>query len=350
MRFTGGYSPGWTEPLGTGGGEYDDLPVVELSSGIDLLLTISPALSISQKYRFEYPDYDFEIAELALDYTLRDAAFLTFGLTRVAWGRSPSFPFANLPGREAPAPLGPDEDENTIVARAVIPIGIGGIELLAQNRSAYQADIDAPRADRVGVGAKYNWARERLDLDIGGYYQAGMPGRLFVSGQTTATDWLEVYAEALYADDRLRADDTVPESAEADNNPDFAAAAGVVVGLFENSLDLNAEYFYNGEELTGEVDGGWFPLFHGHNAALNLDYRIPESPLRLRAAYRYNETFGSSVFAPRLTIEAARHLTVDLAAGLLWGPADAGHRAENPDDNDRPAFAAVTFTLHGGIE
>ena len=259
VRFTGGYSPGWTAPLGASGGEYDDLPVVELSSGLDLRLNVSPALSITQKFLFEYPNYDFEVKELALDYTALDAVFLTLGLKRVNWGRSPNFALANLPQRQAQSPLGPDESENTIVARASVPIGIGGIELLAQNKSEYQEDPDSPRADRVGVGAKYNWARERLDLDVGAYYQAGLAGRLFVSGQTTVTDWLELYSEGVMADDRLRADDTVPADAEPRNNPDFGAAVGVVVGLLENSLDLNAEYYYSGEETEREVEGARFP-------------------------------------------------------------------------------------------
>lgn len=362
VRFTGGYSPGWSEPLGSGG-DYEDLPVVELSSSLSLLFSISPALSISQEFSFAYPDYDFEVKELAMDYNLADTAFLTFGLKRINWGRSPNFAFANVPQRQAESPLGPDESENTIVARASVPVDVGGIELLAQNKAEYHEDLDAPSAEHVGFGAKYNWAGEHLDLDLGGYYQSGLAGRLFASGTTTVADWLELYGEGVVADGRLRADDTLPEQdgvadgkvriapghVISDNNPDFGAALGVVAGLFDNSLDLNAEYYYNGEETEGEVAGARFPLFYGHNLALNADYRVPDSPVRLRAAHRYNETFDSSFFAPRITVDVARHLTFDAIGGMLWGTEDAGYRAENPDDGDRPTFVAFTLTLHGQI-
>lgn len=347
IRLVAGYSPGWSQPLG-GGGEYQDLPIIDLRSRFDLLVTVSPALSFSQKITFEYPDYDPELTELALDYTVQDAAFLTLGLRRINWGRSPNFPFTNVLQRRADRPIGSVKSMNTIVGRAAVPVGVGGFEAVLQNKQEYQENIQDPRADRVGAGIKYNYARPRMDIDVGGYYQRGLKGRVFVAGSTTLTDWLELYAEGLMADARLRLDDTTVPTA-GDNNPDFGVGLGVVVGLLNTNLELNGEYFYNGEEAENEVAGYTFPLFWGHNLALNADYRIPHSPLRLRMGYRHNSTAHSGLLVPRVTVSIARHMTFDITGGLFFGPADAGYRAENPDDRNRPAFVSFAVTISGGI-
>ncbi|MFP3960320.1 MAG: hypothetical protein ACLFUX_09140, partial [Spirochaetaceae bacterium] len=63
----------------------------------------------------------------------------------------------------------------------------------------------------------------------------------------------------------------------------------------------------------------------------------------------YNHAARSSLLAPRLTVDLMRHVTLDFTGGVLWGPEDAAYRAENPDDADRPVFAAVTITVHGRI-
>lgn len=371
-RMTLGYSPGWTEPLGTEGA-YEGLSLLQLSSSLTLNLTISKVFEVTQAFSFAYPSYDFRVTKLAVDYTVRDAVFLTLGRTRLNWGRSPNFAYTNLLQRQAENPVSAPNPTGDLVARVSVPIGIGGLELIVQNKDAYQEDPGSPSPERFGYGGKFNLARERLDLDVGAFYQRGLSGRAFVSGQTTVFDWLEVYGEALVADSRLRADPTGPyadveerttESGEplepeeveiapdrviADNNPDYAANLGVVIGLFDNSLDLNAEYYYNGEETGLEVGGARFPLFWGHNLAANADWSIPGTPLRLRLAYRYNHNFRSTFLAPRLTVDAFRHTTVDIAGGLLWGPEDAGYRPNNPDPADRPTFFAVSVTLNGSL-
>lgn len=371
-RIVAGYSPGWTEPLGEKG-EFVHLPVIALSSGIDLLFTISPVLSVSQKFRFSYPTYTPTVSEFALEYSIADTAFLTLGLRRINWGRSPSFPHTNLLHRQADTPLSTPNARGTVIVRTAVPVGVGGFEFVFQNKPEYHENPARPDPARIGVGAKYNWARERLDLDVGAYYQSGLAGRAFVSGATTITDWLELYAEALIADSRLRVDDTGPyagvdeprsvageplrdgwvEIAPGyilfDNSPDYSAAIGIVLGLFSNRLDLNAEYLYSGEETERRVAGSTFPLYWGHNFAANADLNHPDLPVRFRAGFRYNHTFRSSFFAPRITFDAARHVTLDLVGGFFWGPTDAGYRAANPDPADRPAFLTITATLNGRI-
>lgn len=342
-RVVAGYSPGWSAPLGSPG-TYEDLPIVDLSSRIDLAITVSERLRISHSFAFAYPEYELAVKELALDYSVAEAAYVTLGLRRVVWGRSPSFPFANIIQREADEPLGPAESTGTIVARVQLPLGVGGFEFLAQNKARYQPDPDSPDPERIGFGAKYNFAHPAIDLDAGAYYQAGLHGRLFVSGTTTVADWLELYGEAVAADARLRLDDT----GDYEANPDFGASLGVIVGLWENNVDLNAEYYYNGEETENGVAGASFPLFWGHNVAANADVRFPDSPFRLRAGYRHNIATNSGLVAPRLTVNLMRHVTLDLVGGLFWGEPDEGYRAHNPDPLDRPAFLTVTLSLHGG--
>ena len=90
----------------------------------------------------------------------------------------------------------------------MIPIGIGGFELLLQDKSEYRENTGSISGERIGVGVRYNYAQERIDIAAGGYYQRGLSGRFFVNGTTTITDWLELYAEGVVADSRLREDDT----------------------------------------------------------------------------------------------------------------------------------------------
>ena len=372
FKFIGGYSPGWTEPVGEEG-DFEEIPVLALSASLNLLFTISPALSVSQKFAFSYPNYGFKITELAMDYSLLDVAFLTLGLKRINWGRSRNFPFTNIIHRQADTPLSSPDSQKTLVGRVTVPIGIGGITLLVQNKAAYHEDPYAPQGDRIGFGAKYNFARERIDIDVGGYYQRGLSGRLFISGATTVTDWLELYAEGVLVDSQTREDETgpyagvdepttasgetikdgwveiAPDTVIKDTNPDFGAAVGVIIGLFDNNLDLNGEYYYNGEETENKVVGSRFPLLWGHNLAFNADLTIPNTPLRFRMGYRYNAPLSSSFLVPRITVDLFKHVTFDAIGGMFWGPAEAGYRLENPDEMDRPAFFSFSLTFSGKL-
>ncbi|TVR05612.1 MAG: hypothetical protein EA403_02090 [Spirochaetaceae bacterium] len=358
FRFVLGYSTGLTQPLGEGG-ERQDLAVVELRSGLDLLFTVSPQLSISQRMRFEYPKYELKVTELAMDYAIEDAVFLTLGLKRINWSRSPNFPLTNIIHRRADKPLTAPRDYSTIIGRTVIPIGIGGLELLVQNKDEYQEPPGTtPQPDRMGYGAKFNYASRRLDLDVGGYYQSGLAARGFVSGSTTLTDRIELYGQGLVSEARLRRDDTrlrTDGKAEtirgriiADNPLDFSLGAGTVVSFLSGALELNGEYLYHGEESENRVDGSTFPLYWGHNFAANVDYRIPDTPFRLRMGYRYNPSLDTGFFVPRVTVTPYRHLTLDLIGGMFFGAA-GGYRAANPDDAKRPAFLTLAATVSGRI-
>ncbi len=371
-RLVFGYSPGWSASLGTEG-SYEDLVLLNLTSAIDLTLRISKVLEVTQAFSFAYPSYEFRVTKLALDYAIQDAVFLKLGRTRLNWGRSPNFAYTNLLHRQAENPLSEPAPDRTLVGRVSVPIGIGGVEAVIQSKAEYHEDPSSPSPDSFGYGMKFNLARERVDLDVGAYYQRGLSGRAFVSGTTTVFDWLELYGEALVADERVRLDPTGPYAGEEEpttasgdpiedgeveiapdmviptNNPDYAAGLGMVIGLFDNNLDLNAEYLYNGEETEAIADGAPFPLFWGHNFAANADWSFPDTPLRLRIAYRYSHTFGSSMLLPRLTIDAFRHTTVDVGGGMLWGAPDSGYRANNPDTADRSTFFAVTVTLNGKL-
>jgi hypothetical protein len=372
FRFIAGYSPGISEMLGKGG-EYSPLAIVEISSLINLLFTVSPVLEVSNKFKFTYPEFEFKITELAMDYDIQDWAYLNLGLKRINWGRSPNFSFANIIHREADNPLGTVDDLPPFIGRVVIPIGVGGFEFLIQNKAEYHENGVTLSGKGLGIGAKYNFARERIDITLGGYYQRGLKGRVFLNGTTTITDWLEMYAEGVYVDARLRGDDTGPYADEEepttasgepikdgwieiapdivryDNNPDFGASIGFVVGLFENNFEFNGEYYYNGEEAENEIDGARFPIFWGHNIALNTDLTIPKTPLRLRMGYRFNNTLNSHFFLLRLTIDPWRHVTMDVIGGLVGGPDNAGYGANNPDELNRPAFLSFTITVHGKI-
>jgi len=363
VRFIGGYSPGWTKPIGEEG-QYEDIPIVDLSSSLSLVYNVSSDLTINQKFVFTYPDYEFTAKELYMDYSIKNLAYLTIGLKKISWGISPNFPYTNIIQRQADSPLSPVKAQNTLIGRLSIPIGIGGIEILAQNKDEYQENPQSPQADRIGFGAKYNFAGERIDINVGSYYQKGLNGRMFVSGITTVTDWMELYAEAVAVNSRTRNDSTEAQQSEDvkegwveiapdiklyNNNPDYGANIGVVLSFFDNTLDINGEYYYNGEETENTVVGARFPLFWGHNIALNAEYKVPNTALLLQAGYRYNTLFNSSFLAPRISIDLIKHLNAEIVAGMAWGPEEAGYRAENPDEKDRPAFMAFVFTLKGNL-
>ncbi len=355
LRVAAGYSGGWSDRFDS----YDQLPVITLASGLDLSLTFSSILELTQSVRVAWPAYELVVDELVVDYTPTDTLFLTAGLTRVVWGRSPTFPHANLPQRRAANPLSPAEATGALVLRARVPVGIGGFELLLQNKAEYQEEPSTPRVERIAAGLAYNLAVESFDLDAGAYYQRGMPGRAFLAAATTVTDWFELYGEATVADDRLRADPTGPERAADgeveltpgvrvyDNNPDYAASAGAVFSLAGGLADLNVEYFYNGEESEGTVVGSRFPLLWGHNAALNVDTDFDGLPLRLRAGMRYNVNLASGLFAPRLTYRPGSHVAVDAVGAYIWGDPEAGYAAANPDPLDRSLVFALTVTVSG---
>ncbi len=346
VRVAVGYSGGWTADH-DGPGGYDQLPLIGLASGLDLSVTFSSILSLSQSMRVTWPAYELAVDELVIDYTVADVAFVTAGLTNVVWGRSPTYPHTNLPGRRAANPLSAPATTGAMVVRTRIPIGVGGVDLLLQNRAEYQPEPSTPGVEYMGAGVAYNLALESFDLDTGVYYQRGMPGRAFVAAATTLTDWIELYAEGSVSDDRLRADDTGPILNVPANNPDFGASLGGVLSLFGGSADLNLEYFYNGEEGAATVIGSRFPLFWGHNVALNLDTDFGGSLLRLRAGVRYNPSLESGVVAPVLTWRPGSHLAVDLTGAWIWGDPDRGYAAANPDPLDRLLVLAGTVTVSG---
>lgn len=346
MRVAVGYSGGWTAD-GDGLGAYDQLPLIALASGLDLSVTFSSILSLSQSMRVTWPDYELAVTKLVIDYTVADLAFVTAGLTNVVWGRSPTYPHTNLPGRRAANPLSAPATTGAMVVRTRIPIGVGGLEMLLQNRAEYQPAPSTPGVEYLGVGVAYNLALESFDLDTGAYYQRGMPGRAFLAVATTLTDRIELYAEGSVSDERLRVDDTGPVLTVPANNPDFGASVGAVVSLFDGNADLNLEYFYNGEEGAATVSGSRFPLLWGHNMALNLDTDFGGSSLRLRAGVRHNPSLGSGVIAPVLTWRPGSHLAIDLTGAWIWGDANRGYATANPDPLDRSLVLAGTVTVSG---
>ena len=380
FRISGGYSPGWDEQIGALG-RHRGLAVVEVASGFNLQYNVSDNFSVRQRAKVEYPDYEPELTEFSFDLVVAQRVFVTAGLLRVNWGRSPNFPVANVLNRRADTTLSSVDTQNSIVARIVIPIGVGGIELVLQNKDEYHSNPDQPRGDRIGAGVKYNLAIPRLDVDFGGYYQRGLRTRLFTSLSTTLNDWLELYAQGVYADSRFTLDETGPyvslragergpnglplssngneiprglvEIAPgrfiSDNNPDYAVGLGLVSSLLQNAIDLNIEYLYNGEETENVVSGARFPLFWGHNFALNLDWDIPNTPMRLRAGVRHNASLDSTLILPRLTISVVKNLQVEIFGATLLGQSGTGYQTENPDELDRATFFGFAATVSGSV-
>ncbi|NCN05942.1 MAG: hypothetical protein GW949_09955 [Spirochaetales bacterium] len=344
-----GYSPGWKDSLSAS--EYDGLSILTLGSYLGLRLAISPVLTVWTGVSFSYPGYVLDVTQLYADYTFSNGFLLSLGRRTLQWGRSPNFGFGNLLQRQADNPLSPVSTKSLLVSRLSIPIGVGGLDLVIQNKDEYHSNPQSPDPLRLGYGLQYVLAIEKLELDLRVFYQAGMAARLAGSGAIGLNEWLDLYGEGLIAASTLRLDATEIIDPTRPYDPlDFSLAFGSIFTLFDATLTINPEWYYNGEESETIVPGP-FPLFWGSNLALNVDFRPKDLGIRAQLGSRWSFSTNTGIVLPGVSFDITRHLTFNLGAGFLFGPSHLGYPQNNPDPSpsNRSAFMTAALALNGRL-
>jgi len=353
-----GYSGGIDQYPWEGEATFSGLPVLNLSAGLTLRFNLSSAFFVRQRIAVTYPDYELSLRELAFHYSIGDRLFLALGRQRISWGRSPNYPFTDLPNRLSDDPVGINDGTRDLLLSASVPIGVGGVQLIVQHRSEYSPAGELPGVEALGYGAKLNLATQMFDLDVGGYYQRDLDTRLFASVNGTAAESLEVYGEALVAIDwsGIGPDAVPPQPVElwpgmtvSDTPVDFSVGIGGILSMCDGRADLNVEYYRSGEESETSVVAAQFPLFYGHNLVVNVDGRFRNERWRYLGKVEHNFTHGSGVCALALTTDLLPNLTSLVTAGAIYGPPGGGYRTASPDPDDRALFAAIMIGLNGSF-
>jgi hypothetical protein len=128
--------------------------------------------------------FNWEFAEFWGEYNLENRAYLKIGRFDLVWGLSPNFAYTNLPARIPEGSAGGE----ILALKFDVPIGIGGLQLLALTRDGFVKDKNYmnAEADDLGYGMKYNLAVPGVDLNWGCFYHADMRLRGFASLKTTS--------------------------------------------------------------------------------------------------------------------------------------------------------------------
>jgi hypothetical protein len=349
FSFAGAYAPGWNEAPWF----WDDFePVFNQPGGaimegsLSLAFTISKELKVQTSFTFSYPGLAILIGDFYLDYELKERFFLRAGKYIQNWGYSSNFPFTNLPARTPDATTGGD----SYAVRLDVPIGIGGLQLLAMTRTGYITRPDRIGYKEIAFGAKYNLAFTWADINLGSYYYVGMPLRFFYSLKTTLNRFFdtEFYTEGLAA-----------VSHQTWKDPVFSFNAGVINTFFNKKLSINAEVYYN-----GEADAYWFNdkniyneteitrLYGGLNLCLNVIYKPGFADLALFLQALYYPSGDSFQLVPGLRFVPFRHVTVNLAVPMALGSRDGVYYYPNGttiDKYKRPFCVMIGITFDGRL-
>ena len=341
--FRGAVNPGWVNlyPWEQYAGEnFTWAPAVNLGSTFGIDARISDSFRVQSVIKFDIPgEFPYiSLGEFFFDYNFSDKVFLRAGKTGQSWGISPNFGFTDLLSRiPEGGPSGP-----SYLIRFDVPIGIGGVQLLAQTRSNI-ANGDIPDLNSIGFGGKYNLAFQWADFNLGAFYQNNMASRAFFTVKTTLRDF-EIYSEWLAAFD-----------SHADNAVSFAFNFGFLKSFFNNKLDLNAEIFYNGEGRTNFFNSGTEyelsgtnPFLGGVNAAVNLLYRFNGggSP-RFFTRFLYGDDSFSIVPGIRLT--PFQNMEIYLALPVSFGNGHYKTEAKNFKGEIKPVSLLLYVTFKGDL-
>ena len=349
--FALGTGPGWYEapwdPASTGDYYYQREAKMRGTTSMDA--QISDVFRVKSTVYYEIPDFNLKLGDFFFDYSLYNRVFVRGGKYNLGWGISPNFSFTNLLVR-IPDPVKYAND--SYIFKADIPVGIGGFQVLAMTRADLVQNASLDQYD-IGYGGKFNLALRWLDMDLGGFYQDGMPLRGFLSLKTTIGD-TELYSEGLWA-------------IHVDNPSHMSGSANI--GLFQDFFDssvgkftVNAEVFYNAEK-----DAYWFrpesslrdaeaaPFAEGLNGALNLYYRFKgKGKFRIFAQTRYAPSPTSVQLAPGFAFNPFPHIEIYLAIPMTLG-SKSGYYYEYPlitgfNNKPLPFSISLMLTLSGNVK
>jgi hypothetical protein len=349
----GGYLPGWSEApwyFDKGrdtGDKLTNLIGAKMSATVGMDIQPSRFLRVRQSFTFAIPSPALTIDEFFFDYNLKDRVFIKVGKYDIVWGMSPNYPFANLLAR---VPLGLENPGDPLLAKINIPAGVGGFEFLMLTRPGY-IDTDNPRLEDFGKGGKFNLALQNFDLDIGLFYFEPIPMRGFLSVKTTLFKKIEFYMDTMA---------NIFYDKELERWGDFglSGSAGFLVSFFKDKLDLNAEFYYNGEGDSASLrrnsllddEPEDFSLFGGLNFAGNVSFRPGGilSRLRIFVGSLYSFEKNSAQIVPGMTFEPAEHIELYFAVPMAAGDHEKNsYYTHNADMNNRPFSIILAIKIKG---
>ncbi|MCL1993153.1 MAG: hypothetical protein FWG66_09420 [Spirochaetes bacterium] len=349
--FRLGTAPGWSEApwFSSEDRSFTWAPGFRMRSDFALDAQLSEWFRVRTSFYFTVPHFSLSLNEFFLDYNLQDQVFFRAGKSDIAWGISPNFAFSNLVAR-VPAPRYDDPFRHAgspYIMRADIPIGVGGIQLLALTRVNLLDGIYPGRRD-IAYGGRYNLALPLADFELGAFHQEGMPVRGIFSINTTILN-TEFYSEWLLAVD--------PDSSWETS---MAFNIGFVRGLFDNRLFLNGELFYNAEsnaywfrEETAIRDAEVAPFVEGLNTAANILYSLGgRGNPRVFLQMFYAPLQNTAQLVPGFILNPFPHAELIFALPMALGRRD-GHYYRNPidvGDLNRPFSISLMLSIRGSIQ
>ena len=344
FEFFLGLVPGWTVVPWV---EAEDRgfswePAARARVSFNLDAQASNILRFKTSLFFTIPGFQLTFDEIFFDYNLGDRFFLRGGKFNQAWGISPNFPFANLLARV------PDESYNndSLILRLDVPLGIGGFQFLALTRANLLYGETLTYKD-VGYGLKYNLASRWVDMDIGAFYQEGMPLRGFLSAKTTLGN-TELYNEWMGALD-----------VREPSNISGAVNFGFMQEFFARRFSINGELFFNNEKdtywyrpETTVSEAETLQFNYDLNLAVNLIYRFrTKGNPRLFMQTLYAPEQSSAQLIPGFRLNPVEHLEIYFAVPMALG-SENGYYYKNtadPRNNNRPFTIVILFTVSGNI-
>ena len=346
--FAGGAAPGWDDDFSWG-------------QHIRMRNTFRITSQLSQNFRaitsvfLDIPSRDnlfFKLGDFFFDYIINDAVFIRAGKFNFSWGISPNFGFSNILARTPENPSALFYDGDPYFLRLDIPIGVGGLQLLALSRARFTEITGMPGMRNLSYGAKYNLALTQVDINFGFLYHYYMPLRSFISFKTTLGN-TEIYSEWLLVNL---------------NRPGSFSSAfnlGFFHEFFNGNLSVNGEVFYNREGNSFFLDAGNemrepgnISILQGFNAALNLLYRIQGwgSP-RIFLGSLYEHDGRSARLIPGIRITPWPDSELYIALSVPVGN-QTGHYFDTKNNsldpmpvNDRRLTSLlITFTIRGSVQ
>jgi len=346
--FRGAVNPGWDMyPWDFDGNEQFSWALgIEMGSSLSINAQISESFRVISVFTYQIPGFNLTLGDFFFDYNFFNKLFLRAGKYEQGWGISPNFAFTNLLSRiTSPIDeLFPPAAGPSYIAKFDIPIGIGGLQLLTLTRFNI-AGGEAPPKEYFGYGGKLNLAFNWADFNLGLYYQEFMATRAFLSIKTVLFKF-DVYNEWL-----------LTYNNHTDNSVKLSFNIGLSKAFFNNKFEINAEYYYNGEETTlyyrpqSEFRVADTPPFlRGDNAALNLLYRLDgKINPRVFASILYGDESYSLVTGIR--INPISHMEFYFAIPMVLGNKDSHYykNSFNILDQHRPFSFVLYVSFTGGV-
>lgn len=353
VHFLSGYSLGLAGyPRDESSLVCSDSAILDMASRIWLDCRISKNLRVMQKFWIDFPDLEPRLEELFADYAAADRLYLRVGRQNLSWGFSPNFPYTNLPARI------PDEYADRVndypdsfSVKIDLPLGVGGVQALAYTRTGYWLNDagdgldDSPSLDQIGFGLKGNLALSGLDLTVGGYYLDRAGFRAFLSLVATHWDNLQLYSEGLFRFDR-----DALLSAFQEGFVQASGSAGFLLDFPPINLQINGEYFYDGETEDLLLKGTTYSLFLGNNLAFNIRWKAPRKIIQVFTQLRYTVEANSGVLTTAISIDVLPNATLVCALPCILGDSSGGYTKENPDPKGRPFYFALTLKINSKVE